>query len=124
MKQSVKKTATTNQTSPITSQEETIKTIRNKNENIYNPGNLLFDLHISLIKSVDIFRRQVCKECDYSYATYYRRMRLSFQNKVNGKSIASISNADVKQMLNEFEDVVAQLTSIHKEATENHKKRK
>lgn len=60
--------------------------------------NVLLTLHAQFANMPLHFRERVCEECNYSTATFYRKMR-SAENGIDGKHIHVFSNAEKNKIL-------------------------
>jgi hypothetical protein len=107
--------------------ENAMKSNRKKSEQLYNPGNMLFDLHVMIAGLPVLFREQVCKECNFTVPTYYRYMRPTFRMQDDKKImvIENFSNAD-KIMIRKVFDIVFKVffdyyVSLQKSAKSNAK---
>lgn len=76
--------------------------------------NILFDIHECFINSAILFRKEVCKECDWSIPTYYRKVRSvdkpnqHFKDKI----IPALSNAEKAGILRKAKLVAQEINDF------------
>ncbi|TWV95659.1 hypothetical protein [Chitinophaga pinensis] len=68
-----------------------------------NPGNLLYDIK-SLITELPLkFREIISHECAWSFATFYRKMRTSSNDK---NTFSNLSNAEINMVFTVMDGIM------------------
>ncbi|WP_143313655.1 P-loop NTPase family protein [Chitinophaga ginsengisegetis] len=76
--------------------------------------NTLLQIHTMFSKLPITFRERVCEECNWSFPTFYRKMRIRDEER-DGKVVLALSNAEKTTILQLMNEVVAQADNDIKE---------